>query len=160
MLNRLTVFILVFGFAALAYSQNKVFLDVKTPFAEKNNLIPAKAGTVYFLHQSKDLGVREVGETYSLWLKNFKSEQKGRRVFIGYDIELRSPAMIRKGRLLASDKVRVSYSLDEKPDGKAFDSFEHFKKQIKKLSNQLMLEGYYCGQETMRVARQLIREVR
>ena len=160
MSKRLFIFTLFFVFASLAFSQSKIFLDVKTPFAEKNKLVAAKGGAVYFLKQSRDLGVREIGENYSLWLKNYKSEQRGQQVYIEFDVELRSPAMIRKGRLLASDRVHVQYKLDDKLDGKAFESFEHFKKHIKKLSHELLLEGYYCGQEVLRVTRSLIREVR
>ncbi len=132
--------------ASWAYGENKIFLDVKIRFAELTTLTPAKNGTALLLTQTSDLGMRETREDYSLWLKNYKSHQKKRRVYIEYDIELRSPAMVREGRLLASKRLRVNYSLDTTFEGQ---DTEH----------ELTLEMYYCGMETIRIARKLINEV-
>ena len=79
MLKKIIFSLIIFLMVSPGFSQKKIFLDVKTPLLEKNKLVAAKAGTFYFLTQSSDLGVREAGEDYSLWLKDYKSRQNGKR---------------------------------------------------------------------------------
>ncbi len=160
MLKKILSALIVLIMVSPGFSHEKVLLDDKTPLLEKNKLIAAKAGTVYFLTQSDDLGVLEAGEDYSLWLKDYMSKQNGKTVSIEYTIELRSPAMFRKGRLIGSERLKVKYSLEEKKSDEIFKSFNHFKNQIKRMKDELMLEAFYCGQETLRIARDLIEDAK
>jgi len=160
MLKKIISALIILIIVSPGFSQKKTLLDVKTPLLEKSSLMAAKAGTIYFITQSADLGVREAGEDYALWMKNYKSRQNGKKITIEYTIELRSPAMFRKGRLIASESLKVTYRLDEKREGGLFKSFDHFKKNVKRMKDELMLEGFYCGQETVRIARELIEDAK
>ena len=160
MLKKIISALIILIIVTPGFPQKKVLLDVKTPLLEKSSLMAAKAGTVYFITQSADFGVREAGEDYSLRLKDYKSSQDGKTVSIEFTVELRSPAMFRKGRLIGSERLKVKYTLDKKKDGGLFKSFDRFKKNVKRMKDELMLEGYYCGQETLLIARDLIEDTK
>ncbi len=92
-------------------SQNEtiVKLDVKTLMNEKNALAVSKLGTIQFLNESAWARVVEVGEDYSLWLKNYEIMQADNEITISLDVELRTPAAFRNGRLLESRHIEVSF---------------------------------------------------
>ena len=52
----------------------KTYFDIKTKLSEKTDLMAAKAGTMIFIMASDWAGIKEVGEDYSLWLKNYKKK--------------------------------------------------------------------------------------
>ena len=156
-MKRIILFsILIIITASFATSQNKIYIDIKTYIHEKTNFIPAKAGTTYFISQDAKLGIREIGENYSLWLKDYSSEQKGKNITINYIVELHSPAMIRQGRLIASERLSVHFSLDDSLDLEDVKIFEKFKNNMDKMSNELLLESFYCGSETVRILYNLL----
>ena len=83
--------------------------DVKTPFAQKNQLQIVKAGALTTIQGSTWATVIEVGEDYSLWLMDLDRRVSGDSMLVSVLVELRTKAMITRGRLLNSARVVVSY---------------------------------------------------
>jgi hypothetical protein len=141
------------------FAQNKIYLDVKTDWKEKAELSPAKNGTIYFLLNSQELGVKEFGEDYSLWLLDYQARQDNDQVQITYTVELRTPALIRKGKLLAKEEISVSYDVSRSVEDEEKELFDKFKKHVKKVKSELLIEAFYCGQETFSAAKRLVNQV-
>lgn len=142
-----------------AGAQPKTLFDVKTKFAEKTDLAPAKAGSVLLLGRSDWAGVTEVGETYSLWLKNYRRAKEGDKVHVKLDLEIRTPSMVRSGKLLASESVDVLYDPEEVPV--ADSSFwDEFRKHVKNTSRDMENEGMGVGKKVVETARIMLHSIK
>ncbi len=109
-MKKLLVFTIAILFSALTLSAQQVKLDVKTGLGDKSRLKVVKAGLIAFLKQSTWAKVVEFGEDYSLWITNYQAVPKGNQMKVDIDLELRSPAMMSKGKLIES--IHVSSNLD------------------------------------------------
>ena len=153
---RILIGILLLVIAKCSYSRDVIYLDIKTPLPEKNNLFAVKAGALHFIQQAEDFASREIGEDYSVWLLNYASKEKDGRIIIEFDIELRSPAMIRKGRLLGKEHVKVMYFTSEPISGENVVDFQSLKEKLREKGFELVYEAYYCGRETVEIIKELL----
>ncbi len=142
---------------AVNYAQVKTYFDVKTKFYEKSDLSPAKIGTIIFLTQSNWGGVREVGEDYSLWLKKYERKKINKTITIQLDVELRTPAAIRSGSLLSSQRIEVSFKAED--DWKGVNSIQDaIRREMSNKSREIQKEALFVGEEIVNVAYSLIKK--
>jgi len=94
-------------------AQEKISFDLKTRFAEKLDLAPAKNGALLILMESEWGSVTEFGEDYALWLRNVVRERRGDSMMVTLDVELRTGTLFDEGDLLKSRKITVVYHLGD-----------------------------------------------
>lgn len=105
----------IFALGTKIYSQDTVTtLDIKTKLSEKADLAPAKSGLILYLKQLPKIKITETGEDYSVWLRNYNSEKKDDDITVSLDLEVRTPAAIRTGRLLEKKSMKVRFKDGEK----------------------------------------------
>ena len=136
--------------------EEKTYFDVKTKFAEKTDLMAAKLGTIIFIINSDWAGIKEIGEDYSLWLKNYKRKKEKDTIYVSLDVEIRTPAMFRSGSLLESRKIEVHFKAEDTWQGvkSIIDSVEQ---EMKNTSQELKKEALFVGEKVIKVVRELIR---
>lgn len=159
MKNILSCVVLVLLSVAVAAAQPKTMFDVKTKLSEKTDLAPAKVGCVILLSRSDWAGLAEVGETYSLWLKNYRKVKEGDKVRVKLDLEIHTPSMIRSGKVLASESLDVVYDPQEEP---VADSgfWNAFRGHIKNTSRDIENEGMAVGKKVVETARLMVNTIR
>ncbi len=150
-------FISLVAFSASA--QHKTFFDVKTKLSEKSDLAPAKAACVILLSRSDWAGVTEVGETYSLWLKNYRRMKEGDKVRVKLDVEIHTPSMIRSGKLLATEGVDVLYDPHEEPDAD-LSFWVAFRRHVKNTSRDMENEGMTVGMRVVETVREMVKSIK
>lgn len=96
LLLSLWVFILL-TFSTQIHAQDHIVIDVKTSVSGKVDLAPVEIGTTVCLSQSDWADVSEVGEDYSLWLKNYERIKRGKDTEAELSVELRTPAFLWSG---------------------------------------------------------------
>ena len=89
--------------------QAQYSFDVKTSFAEKNKLQNVKAGVITAIGASSWATVTEIGEDYSLWILGLERRVRNDSMRVRIRVELRTRAMITRGRLIDSALVAISY---------------------------------------------------
>lgn len=104
----LITFVLLLACSALE-AQEKISIDLKTRFAEKLDLTPAKNGALLILMESEWGSVTEFGEDYALWLGNVARERRGDSIVVMLDVELRTGTLFDEGDLLKSKRISVTY---------------------------------------------------
>lgn len=142
------------------FSQDKIYFDVKTKLAEKSNFVPAKIGVIHFLSNSDKYGVKEFGEDYSLWLKGYKTSQEEYKIKIEFTLEIHTPAMFREGRLLKKDNIFVTYDIRDSLTIKNPGLLKELNKSVNKINDELLLEVYYCGKESIEHIEDMIKAIK
>lgn len=90
----------------------QVALDVKTPWGVKEKIRFAKQGVNAAIDASDWLRRTEFGEDYSLWLRSLqRGKRGGDSIAVRLDLEIRTPAFIGRGVLIAADRVEIVYSV-------------------------------------------------
>ena len=154
----LLAFIGVFFLAQSAEADDRVFIDVKTKQSEKFDLLPLKIAVSIFLLQSDWALVCEVGEDYSLWMRNYHRERINDEIFISLDVEIRTAALIRSGILLSKERITVPIKARE--DWTDVNSIrDAIEKQIENTSKEIQDEAVIIGEEVVKVAHKLIRKL-
>ncbi len=148
--------ILLFPLQSSAFQ--KTYFDVKTKFSEKTDLTVAKNSAIIILRQSDWAGVKEYGEDYSLWLRNYEKRKSGDRITVSLDVEIRTPALVRSGKLLKSSRVNVSYNLDE--EWKGIDSISKAVKQaLKSETEDIKKEALFVGEAVVNKVYDMLKEL-
>ncbi|PIU45426.1 MAG: hypothetical protein COS95_03515 [Ignavibacteriales bacterium CG07_land_8_20_14_0_80_59_12] len=101
--------VVIFSFLFPLLSVAQVAFDVKTTLEEKRQLHVIKIAVINALHQSNWATVKGVGENYSLWLTNLKRHSEGDSIKTEFDLDLRTPAMLSRGRHITSAHVSVLF---------------------------------------------------
>lgn len=91
------------------HAQDPISIDIKTSFGGKVELAPVEVGAAICLNRSNWANVTEVGEDYSLWLKEYERIKDGRDTRAELTAELRTPAFLRSGSLVASRQVTATF---------------------------------------------------
>ena len=104
-------------------------------------------------------GIKEVGEDYSLWLKNYKKKIENSTITIEFDIEIRTAALLRSGSLLAEDKVKISFKSEE--DWHGVESItKAIEMEMKNKSREIKKEALFIGAEVEKVLKRIIKKVK
>lgn len=134
--------------------QGRVAIDVKTKYGEKTDIAVTKAGSITLLRRSDWADVQEVGETYSLWLKNYTKASENGSVRVTLDVELRTPSMFRSGKLLDTRRIEVTYDFREERSDPVFD--ESLGREIRNASREARAEAWAVGKEVVKAARYMV----
>lgn len=119
---RATIISILLLVGDVAFAQVKI--DIKTPVADKEKLKFAKSGLGAYLRQSEWAEVVNVGEDYSVWIKNLKRRFKGNVLHFEVDLELKTNADIGSGKLIDRRHIKDSVDLQEAADLKTFEERE------------------------------------
>ena len=155
----LYLFVFVLLTSALAGAQPRTLFDVKTKLSEKTDLAPAKAGCVILLARSDWAGVAEIGESYSLWLKNYRRVKEGDKVHVKLDVEIHTPSMVRSGKLLASECIDVIYDPQEEPTADS-NFWSAFRRNVKNTSRDIENEGMTVGQKVVEAVHLMMNSIK
>ncbi|MGA9118219.1 MAG: hypothetical protein WB699_02535 [Bacteroidota bacterium] len=97
----------VVALACSSFSQ--VLIDVKTRYTEKKELHFIKLALMTSLDTSGWARTTEIGEHFSLWLKNYSNHASGDSLWSGCDLEFHPPAMIVGGECLRFKHLEVAF---------------------------------------------------
>ena len=141
------------------HQDKKIYFDVKTKLAEKSDLTAGKIGTIIFLVESDWAGVREIGEDYSLWLKNYRRKKVKDIVIINLDVEIRTPSMFTSGSLLKSKTIKVAFRAEDDWSGvrSIRDAVE---RKMRNKSRELQKEALFIGENVVKTAHELIKQIK
>lgn len=106
---RLFMIIIMISFLFCPPSYSQTSFDVKTSMKEKIQLRFIKIATITNLKNSNWARIVEFGEDYSLWLTNLERYDLGDSIKSEFNIELRTPSMINRGKLLQIRHISVIY---------------------------------------------------
>lgn len=109
-------------FASISLTQIKI--DLKTPIDDKEKLKLAKSGLGAYLRQVEWAKVVNVGEDYSVWIKNLKRRFKGNVLHFEVDLELKTTADLGSGKLIDARHIKDSVDLNEAANLKTFEERE------------------------------------
>ena len=88
----------------------QIAVDVKTSWGVKEKVRFAKQGVNAALDASEWGRRTEFGEDYSLWLRSLDRRRAGEEVSVRLSFEIRTPAFLGRGDLIASDQVEITYN--------------------------------------------------
>jgi hypothetical protein len=108
------------GLLAAHGLQAQVKIDLKTPYDEKYELRYIKTAAKQALENSTSFKVTEFGEKYSLWVLNPEQRLTRDGEEVSFDLELRTPAAITRGKHLVSR--RIVFLMARGQDYSALDS--------------------------------------
>jgi len=158
------------GAASEAIAQEQVVIDVKTPLDSKIVLAPAKAGAAICLHRSEWAAVSEAGEEYSLWLKHYERIKEGRDTRAEFTVELRTPALLRTGSLIARRQIRTRYRAGTNqlsvPDSLRWRRrditalWEAINDELSESASKIRREAFAVGTAVCTTARSMIQKAR
>ncbi len=103
--SRLLPFLLLLSNSLFA----QIVFDVKTTMEEKSQLHIIKLAVINAIEQSNWARVTEYNEDYSLWLTNFKRKSEDNSFKSDIDLDLRTPAMISRGKHIRGVYVSVTF---------------------------------------------------
>ncbi len=130
-----TILQLLYAISLLAcISTAQLKIDLKTPLEDKEKLKLAKAGLGAFLRQAEWAQVVNVGEDYSVWIKNLKRKFKGNVLHFELDLEVKTAADLTSGKLLSARHIRDSVDLSVVAELKTFEKREMHKLVEEQLS--------------------------
>jgi hypothetical protein len=92
---------------ATASAQGRIYFDIKTSFNDKADLLPIELATTLILTQSRWAGTLEIGEDYTLFLKNYQRTERTESALIQIDVELREKSEFRIGKLLKAKRIKL-----------------------------------------------------
>lgn len=87
----------------------EIKFDVKTKLHEKRQLHLIKLAVVQLINESNWAKVKDLGEDYSLWLKNIKRGLNGELIIVELDVEIHGPAIISEGVFIAGRHLSIPY---------------------------------------------------
>lgn len=102
----------------------QIKIDLKTPVNDKEKLKLAKAGLGAYLRQVEWAKVVNVGEDYSVWVKNLKRRFKGNVLHFEVDLELKTAADLGSGKPVSARHMKDSVDLSEATNLKTFEERE------------------------------------
>lgn len=152
------------------YAQERVAIDVKTTTGGKIDLAPVEVGTTVCLTQSDWAEVSEVGEDYSLWLQNYERMKDGENTRAELAVELRTPAFLRSGSLIATRTVTTTFQ--KTSDGMVVPDTLHWNQEdlnavreaiggeLSEAASDLKREALIVGTATCEAARSLVEQTR
>ncbi len=128
-------------------ASDKIKLDIKVPLGLMAEVTPIQISVSYFLLTSDWATVTDFGEEYSVWITEYdKSTNIFNQQVVTLLIEVRSPAMLLKGSLIKSEKVKVRYR-----PGKHIEFESEYANNIidniGAMPEDLMSEMYIVGKE-------------
>ncbi|MEK6565272.1 MAG: hypothetical protein AABZ41_01050 [Bacteroidota bacterium] len=112
----------IFLLTCISAAQLKI--DLKTPVQDKEKLKLAKAGLGAFLRQADWAHVVNVGEDYSVWIKNLKRRFKGNILHFELDLEIKSAADLTSGKPVSVRHIKDSVDLAAAAELKTFEARE------------------------------------
>jgi len=166
----LCVFALLLDLPVESYAQNRAAIDVKTSFSGKVEFAPVEVGTTVCLNQSDWATVTEVGEDYSLWLKEYERIKEGNETRAEITLELRTPAFLRSGSLIETRQVTATFRTQS--DGMPLPDTLHWDREdlkalreaiageLSESANDLKLEALIVGGRVCQAARSLVEQAR
>lgn len=128
------LFIAAFYLIQIA-SSAQIKIDVKTPQEDKEKLRFAKAGLGAYLRQAEWAEVVNIGEDYSVWIKNLKRRFVGNVLHFTVTLEVRTTADIGSGKLLSGRTITDTIDLSSLGSKTTFEEREiigHVEEQIQK----------------------------
>jgi hypothetical protein len=108
----------------VSISAAQLKLDLKTPLEDKEKLKLAKAGLGAYLRQAEWANVVNVGEDYSVWIKNLKRRFKGNTLYFELDLEIKTAADLTSGKLISARHIKDSVDLATVAELKTFEARE------------------------------------
>ncbi|MCF8267265.1 MAG: hypothetical protein K9I69_04215 [Ignavibacteriales bacterium] len=142
-------FLAILLLSGLIFPQGKVFFDVKTEMKEKASLAHIKAALEVLIVNSGWASISEWAENYSLWLVNYEEDTSDPiQRSISFDIELRNPSLINKGKLLATDSIVVAF-IPTKNNSLVENQLQLFKQKFGNYTNLILTEAFLAGKEIM-----------
>ena len=124
-----------------------IYFDVKTRFAEKREFVSVKAGLLAFIKHAEWAAIKDIGENYSVWLKDYTRRQNGSAVNIELILQIRTPAMFTHGKRLVEKSVQVSYDISKVPNRAGFQEGEMFGIVMEQLREQDLCPQIAMGDE-------------
>lgn len=110
--------------------------DIKTPLNEKELSAAVKVGIDAYIKNSGGAIVTEIGEDNSLWITNYMRSSQGSTNKSTFNFEVRTPAMISRGRLLFEKQLTVEWDISEVEQVKNFDPNQLYKIIANQLKQQ------------------------
>jgi hypothetical protein len=95
----------VFSSSVLA----QVLIDVKTKFSEKKELHFLKLALMTSLDTTGWARTSEIGEHFSVWLKNYRSWGSGDSICSECDLEIHPPSLLTEGECLNASHLLVGF---------------------------------------------------
>ncbi|MFA4838662.1 MAG: hypothetical protein WC703_04205 [Candidatus Neomarinimicrobiota bacterium] len=92
---------------ATASAQGRIYFDIKTSLNDKADLLPIELATTLILAQSRWAGALEIGEDYTLFLKNYQRTERAESALVVLDVELREKSDFRTGKLLKAKRIKL-----------------------------------------------------
>ena len=148
---------LFLAFGNQTYCKDRVLFDIKSKHSEKVDLSPIKTGATLLLLQSDWAGIAEVGEDYSLWLKDSELKIVKGRILIKLRVELRTPALFRSGSLIKSENIEFSFKPVDKWEDITSAS-KAIKQELENVSEEILIEATLGGEEVVKVARKMVKK--
>jgi len=94
-------------FTAPAFAQGRIYFDIKTSLNDKADLLPIELATTIILTQSRWAGALEIGEDYTLFLKNYQRIERRESMLVSLDVELRGKSDFRTGEVLKAKRIKI-----------------------------------------------------
>ena len=88
-------------------------IDLKTPLDEKGELTVVKQGVLAAIEDASWVRETDFGEKYSLWLHGLERDIEQDTMVIVLKVNLRTPAMVRRGRHLDARRIEFRYDWDK-----------------------------------------------
>jgi hypothetical protein len=133
-LKKISLLVSLLFLCSVSTFSQRIKLDIKTTFEEKKNIAHIKAAVLECINQSDIFENVEFGEDYSLWLINYGRSMNQGEILIELDVELRSPAMITRGRLIDRKRLFERITLDEIAAVKTGEMSKVIQEKIKQIS--------------------------
>ncbi len=100
-------------------------IDVKTNLWDKLNETGTKNGTICYINNS-DWGKKvEIGEDYSLWIKDLSRTPEDSLIHVSINLELQEPSLLLEGYVYKKKHFEITYTknqYDETTKGNATDA--------------------------------------
>lgn len=115
-----TIAVVTTTFVMTCISSAQVKIDLKTSFAEKQELTYIKAAAKSALNGCNMFVIREIGEDYSLWIKEPRERLTEKGLVVELRLELRTAAAFTNGRLL--NERLIAFVLERDRDYSCMDT--------------------------------------
>jgi len=137
--------------SSLFGSGDTLSVDIKTKLVEKLDLASAKLGLIEYLSQVPNIKIVEIDEKYTIWLRNYNSSIDGDLTTISVEIEIRTPAEIRTGKLIKKTTLKRTYG---KNDQLSLDDNSSYSICTDCIQESNFI-GYYSAIETIKMLRDI-----
>lgn len=130
------------------YPKKVYELDVKTKLIDKYNETGIKYGTIAYLNNKPWSKVVELGENYSVWIKDLvRNEKEAPIITVEFTLELQEPALALEGKTFKKKKFTITYEADSalikvKADSEAQLVGEYFKRYAERAKEAGKISAY------------------